>query len=726
MALDAFLRLLKQHLLWFILLPILTTGVALYMTRNEPKVYKSQATLYTGLASGYNLLSDQQSSFIDRSTTAFDNLLTTLMSKETLLQVGVSLLADHLPLQSPDSLVLGGKGFQQLRQGLPPSWRDRLLASTDSASLRRMIDSLARTPTDNPVKSLLLTSDSPYSVRRLTDKLKGTGRKNTNDVLLLEYEADDPAVAQRTLHYVVESLNKRNSYFKTSETNSVVGYYEQKLNKAKEALTKAENALRDFTAKNQVLDYDEEARNMASAREGLVNEYNQELGRKNAAEAAITALKRRTGSQSTIRNATNDLNERQKKLTEAESQLANARAYGQPKETIARLQANVNRAADDLKASAQKYDAATNTSDAVSQQTVGNELMTKNVEFEESSARLELYKKRINDYQAKTDLYGPLGSQLRDLNRNLAIAEKEYLALLQNVEQSRTRRQDVSIGGTLEVVDAPDFPLLPQPSKRGLLIAIAIGVGIFLALLFTALRFWLDRRINSPEQAELLIGQPITALFPTVNNPLEYSKTSWAALCMFEQLSNAINIEVSQVTGKPYPPVINLISGRAKQGKSWVADGLIRLYQDADQKVAYCYPRQGGKEPRRDQKGITWFPYTVRPDFMNLTSVDYLLDLDHQFDASQYDRILLELPSLLDHQLPVYLVKNSAVSVLIIDAGSSWARAEKQLLNQYIRVTNHPVLTVLNRVGGDHVVIPNRAEIKKAMARPERFQPHQP
>ncbi|QDK79694.1 lipopolysaccharide biosynthesis protein [Spirosoma sp. KCTC 42546] len=723
MTIEVFLRLLKQHILWFIIIPVVTAGTAFYVTRHEAKVYKSQATLYTGLVSRYSLLSDRNSAFQDRSASAFDNILTTLNSRETLLQIGIGLLTDHLRLRQPDSLVLASAGFQKLHNAITPGWENLFYIAADSALLHRTIDSLAKTPTDNPIKSLLLKSDSYYSIQHLGETIKGSARKNTNDVLLMEYESDDPAVAQRTLHYAIEFLNKRYATLKTSETNSVIGYYEAKLEKAKAKLAQAEADLRAFSEKHQVLDYDEEARTVAASREALNSEYNQELMRKNAAKAALDALNGRMGQQGSIRSANNDLTEKQKKLTEAENKLANARAYGQPQTVIAQLQASVKQASDDLKVSAQKYDAAANSNEAVPAQTMANDRLTKSLEYEESSARLELYQKRMDDYAAKTNEYGPLGSQLRQLNRALSVAEKEYLDLIQNVDQSRTRRQDVAIGGTLEILDAPDFPLIPQPSKRLQLIVIGFGVGIFIALLLTALRFWLDKRIQSPEQAEAMIGMPVAALFPTVRKPLVFTKATLAARSMFEQLFNAINIEVTQNLSKPYPPVITVFSIRSKQGKSWVSNGLIQLYETADQKVAYCYPRVTGKEQREYRQGVTYFPYTIRPDFMNVTGVDYLVDYNQGFDGTQFDRIILELPALINHQIPVYLLKSSALSLLIIDANSPWARAEKQLLSMYVRVTNQPILTVLNRVEGDYVDVPRKADaMQKPVPQEQSYQ----
>ena len=703
MSISVFLRLLRQHVLWFVLIPCLTAATAFYVTRNELKIYKSQTSLYTGLASGYSLMTDRMGAVMDRSVSAFDNLLSTLGSKETLLQVGVNLLADHLQLAQPDSMVLGWNGFYDLQKAVPASFRAELPINGDPMVLRRAIDSLVHSPTPNPIKTLVLQENSYYSFRLLSEKIKGSPRKNTNDVLLMEYEANDPAVAQQTLKYAIDVLNKRNSYFKTGETNSVVKYYEDRLKKAKEALDKAESNLRAFNTNHNVLDYDEEARNMASAREALTNEYNQELMRKNAAKASLDALNKRMGQQSSIRSANTDLNDKQRKLADAENQLSNARAYGQPKAVLTRLQTAVAAAQENLKASAEEYDATTNASDALPQQTLAADRLAKSLEYEESSSKLELYQRRMGEYKAKTSEYEPLGSQLRQLNRDLSVAEKEYFALLQQVDQSRTRQKDVDVGGKLEVLDAPDFPLDPQPSKRKQLVIVGIGVGIFLALLLMALRFWLDRRIQSPEQAETLVGRPLTAFFPTVKNPLSSSKASRAATSMFEQLFNALNIEIAQVKDKPYPPIISVFSMQPKQGKSWVSHGLTRLYGAADHRVAYCYPRKTGTEQREDQGNVSYLPYTVQPDFMNVTSIEYLLDHSAGYETSHYDRILLELPPLANNQMPVYLLKECALSILVIDANSSWARAEKQLLSLYERLTKQPILTVLNRVGTNYM-----------------------
>jgi hypothetical protein len=213
---------------------------------------------------------------------------------------------------------------------------------------------------------------------------------------------------------------------------------------------------------------------------------------------------------------------------------------------------------------------------------------------------------------------------------------------------------------------------------------------------------------------------PVTAIFPVIKKPNVFSKATMAARNTFEQLFNTINVEIAQGVTKSHPPIITLFSIGSKQGKTWVASGLNQLYTEADQQVAYCYPRVTGKEQREYHKGLTYFPYTIRPDFMNVTAIDYLVDYKDGFDASQFDRIIFELPPLLNNQIPVYLLKNSALSLLVVDASSAWGRAEKQLLSLYVRVTNQPIFTVLNKVESNYIDVPGVADIKLTQSGSER------
>ncbi|MCY7353185.1 MAG: lipopolysaccharide biosynthesis protein [Cytophagaceae bacterium] len=699
------IRLLRQYAPLLVLIPFLTAGTVYFVTRDQPRLFVSHATLYTGLSSGYSLMSAEQRAQMDYSAVnnAFENILTTLTSKESLRQVGIGLLVQDLESGKTDPVTLSVSGFRT-RRG--PG--EEVSPENDLIRIQQTLDSLSLSPGSNPVKNLLLVPNSYYSADLIGKKLKAE-RKRDSDMLAIEYESDDADVAQRTLNLAIQVFNRRYASFQNSETTPVVGYYEGKVQKAKTRLSEAERKLQAFLVAHQVLDLDEESKSISATRETTAAEYNQELMRNKAAKAAMEVLNRRMGPRGNALTASSELKEAQAQLAEAGSKLANARINGQPKNAVDLLQQRVDQASDELKESARQYYTATNSPESIPQQTLLSEWLTKIIDYEESTARLGVYKEMFNEYRNRTAEYTPLGSELRQLNRELTLAEKEYLELEQTLNQANTRQQNVSIEGALGVLDAPDFPQEPQPSKRWLYVALGFFAGLFLTLFLIALRYWFDQRILSPDQAETLIGRPVAAIFPFVARFSYHSKPSRAALSMFEQLCGAINVELfAKQSGRTHQPsIISLFSMRSRQGKTWVGISVARTYREAGQRVAYCYPHKRGSFQSVEQEGISFLPYLLRGNFMNVMDLDGLFDGAHNFDPYLYDTILVELPALINTALPVYLINQSRVSLLVTDASSIWQRTDRKLLNMYLKVANHTVLTVLNRVRGDFIDTPD-------------------
>ena len=50
-----FIKLLFQHMLIVLLVPLLMAGTVYYMTEGEEKTYSSSTSIYTGIASGFNV-----------------------------------------------------------------------------------------------------------------------------------------------------------------------------------------------------------------------------------------------------------------------------------------------------------------------------------------------------------------------------------------------------------------------------------------------------------------------------------------------------------------------------------------------------------------------------------------------------------------------------------------------------------------------------------------------
>ncbi|WP_179948625.1 GumC family protein [Spirosoma rigui] len=722
MTLQGLGRLLKQHLIWFIVFPCLAAGTVFYFMRNETKVYKTRATLYTGFTSGYSLRSAEENFHVDYSavSNAFDNILTTLNSNQTLYHVGLNLLSQHLYLTNPTPQQLSAGSFKRLQQAIPaPLWQS-LTKGGNVAATRVQLDSLARSETDNPVRRLVMSPSSYYSADYIGKMLKAT-RKSSSDMLDLEYETGDPAVAQQTLKLAIEELNERYVALKRGETNPVVTYYENKAKDAKKQLDNAEAKLRAFNVQHNVLNFEDELKTRSATREALVAEYNTEVMRNRAAKAAMNALNQRMAGGSNLLKINTALTDKQAELTAAEAQLINARTNGQPQAALDRYQEKINQASAELKQIAQNYFAADNTAESVPKLKLVNEWLGKVLEFEESGARMDVVKKRLDDYQAESTTFTPLESEQRQLTRDMTVAEKEYLSLVQSLNQANTHRQDITIDGSMSVLDPPAFPFDPQTPKRWLFTAIGAAAGLVIALLLAALRFWADKRINSLEEAERRIGSPVTAVMPTVKKFAPNSKASRAAVSMFEQLSNAINIDIEQQQNPVHPPLITLFSMRAKQGKTWFAHALVRLYAESGQRVAYCFPRLTEIDQPFEQDGIHFFPYDLHPNFMNVREPEDLLAGSNAMRPGAFDKIILELPPLVGSPIPLHLVARSAVSLMILTVHTIWGRRDKQLFNLYSQAAKRPVLVALNKADENEADAPTLGDIQQGMLRTRRF-----
>ncbi|WP_421829942.1 GumC family protein [Larkinella sp.] len=716
MGLSVLIRLIKEYAIWFVLLPGVTAGTVFYLTRNEPKIYKSQATIYTGMASGYTVLSDQKN-FIDQSAVTFENLLTTLKSPETIQQISLHLLSRHLKLSKPDGQILSAPGFQKLQQAIPPSLRAYLLKDTAQASIRLKLDSLARSTTINPIVLLLHKSDTYYSVKKISGNLKAN-RRNPSDMLDMEYESEDGAVSQQTLREAIDVLNIRYTRLKTSETNSVVAYYQDKVRAAKVRLDNADKQVQAFNVQHNLVNFEEESKNVAASAELTSFNYNDELMKNSAAKASMDALSRRMVQQGNTIAISGELKSRQADLAQAQTQLANAQAYGQAKTVIEKLQTRVEQTSGALKNSAEKYAPSGDSPESVPQRTLVGEWLARVLEYEESAARLKVYESLLSKQKARATEYSPLESQLRQLNRELTSAEKDYLATEQSLNQAIIHRQDVTVDKSLTVLDAPNYPLDAQ-SKRWLFVAIGLGVGLFIAVLLMAFRIWLDRRIITPNKAESLIGKPVIALFPTIKKLSFESKTGRTGLSMLQQLCDAINIETAR-SAASQPPVITIFSIRSRQGKTWLATGIGQIYGESGQRIAFCYPQTSADQPKTGQEGVMLYPYVLRTNFMHTADLRELFDTDQQAELSGFDKIIMELPPLISCPIPVQFLNQSSVSLLVTDVNGIWGRTETQLLGLYLRAAMHPVLTVLNRVAGSYIDAPSLNDVRQRPTEPER------
>ncbi len=118
MKIIYFLKLLQRHILLLILVPLIIAAVVFILTRKSQWSYVSETTIYTGVTSGYSV---QQQATVDYMATAasFDNLINLIKSRQTLEEVSVCLLAQHLLLDHADPRYISKENYDELLAKVP-------------------------------------------------------------------------------------------------------------------------------------------------------------------------------------------------------------------------------------------------------------------------------------------------------------------------------------------------------------------------------------------------------------------------------------------------------------------------------------------------------------------------------------------------------------------------------------------------------------------------------
>jgi hypothetical protein len=128
------------------------------------------------------------------------------------------------------------------------------------------------------------------------------------------------------------------------------------------------------------------------------------------------------------------------------------------------------------------------------------------IKVDAGKARLKSLDNSRKEFERSYELYAPMGSDLNKLERNVDIAEKEYLSLLHGLNQAKLRQQDLKVTQSISVVDPVEIPIVPNASKKNLLVVGAFLCCMLLSTGVIILREYLDNSIASPSRLRSLTG----------------------------------------------------------------------------------------------------------------------------------------------------------------------------------------------------------------------------
>ncbi len=687
-----FLKLLSKNILWLLLIPLVLASTIYYFTRNEKKVYASESTIYTGIASGYSLNGSTKADFYSTSN-AFDNLLSLIESRETKQDVSIDLLAEHLFLKKHDPTILTWGAYDEFQKLFPEDVKKQIVKPT-LAETRASVASMVEKSGDNPVYKLIYSGNAFYSLEAL--KSIKASRISNSDLIKITYETNDPYICKRTLELLEESFMRKNRLLREGQTGSVVSYFENETKKAFSKLDSTEKTFLDFNKSNDIINYYEQTKAVAGEREDLYAlNHNLEMDKmssKSSLEKVNDNIKGR--EKQTFYNT--DIIKEREKLANVYNKIALSEMVntdGSNKKQVDSLKNVAARTEVSLKNTLDRLHTESNTPNGIPTKSVLDEWLKTTLSYEQSKAKLTVMDKRKKEFEEEYRRFAPLGAMLKKIERQIGVSEQEYLELLHGLNMARLTQQNTELTSKLNVVDPPYLPLKPNTSKRIILVIVGFVVGFVLVLAFILANALINKTLLEPRRARKTVEAPLLGIYPLLNGNPEFVKK--ANLRLLQQFLGTID-------SKEKPIVIGILSTQKGEGKTTIINLLERELKDLNYRVEKQILLDNSSE-----NSPAYLPLTIKAKENKLLGIStpinlekYLKEKETQLTETK-DFVLIEFPSLDDIIIKPGLFPQLNYAILLCRANRVWSRVDKELLSIFSKTTGNKPLFVLNGVDTD-------------------------
>jgi uncharacterized protein involved in exopolysaccharide biosynthesis len=733
-TLLGFIRLLLRNVRLLVLVPVVVGAATFLLTRGQPKEYTTHATVHTGIVSGYQV--DQERGKVDYQAvrSAFDNLIGTVEARSTLQAVALQLLAHGLSPSDSTEGALREAVRDEAGDALPPALRSRLRAATVEATLDRLNRAF---PTSEPLRRLVLASKTAVSVEGLRSNLK-VHRVGASDLLEVRYTAQNAQLAHRTLALLLEEVRSRAGSQRLERLGGVVAFFDKQARRAKDKLDRRVARLRQFGVEHEVINYNEQTEAIAQARERVADALTEERMRLTAARRARDSLARRIGDRRALLQDREGLLQLRQALSagHARSVLESvgraSGSTGSPAEAPATQGAlpAVDTVESSLDHSLKRLHALSFSPSGVDRTTLLGRWLDRSMTVTEASSRVDALEARLQEFRDQYRTLAPLGSELAGIEREVDLAENQYLEALRSLNEARTRQKSARGRQSFRIIDAPFVPSKPKPTQRLVLVAVASVAGWILVLAGLVALSLLDRTLRTPNRAAAATGLELASAYPVLPHPsspasgsasggsaagaeaaeVEAAEVEAAEQQRMHRILDAQLLRSLQAAGVDGPsggPTVLLVtSPRPQEGKTTVARRLAHTLAGEGASVRLLQPGSdaaphASAQPEDAQAGDAQAG-GVREDSYSsdvpLSSLPDILDRlsGEEVGRTSPDVVLVEVPPLIERALPGDLAARADGTLVVVRADHGWARADSSALDALQAATASPPLLVLN------------------------------
>jgi succinoglycan biosynthesis transport protein ExoP len=523
--------------------------------------YKSTSQIATGFTINDQVhLTDEKFNLRDADV-RFSNLLNSMSSSVAFNLLSYRLLLHDLnpvevPFHRPDPETFYGP--QKERQRVEEIIKNKL----------DKLEPLVASDPDYPLIKKYLDAYG-YGFTEVKDALTVTRIPNT-DYIEISFSADKPRLAANAANAFTEEFIRYSGSLKNTRSEESVDFLKQVVDEKKSELDTKLETQRKFKSNNNVLDIQGESgakitqlTELESQRDlALTNVHRYELTVRQLNEDIANASMPTSGNSNErilqIRSKINRINEKY--------------VTGGMKDQ--RLADSLNMLRDDLRMlteNSSRMGASLATGVTVAD--LKSQLKTAQINLQVERENLHLIESKINSLEYNLSGYATKEASLSAIQKEVDLASQEYLAAVEKYNEAKNRLAD---SNTLRQVVAAVPPVVPEMSKRILIIGLA-GVTSFMICLFVIIGLELiDGSIKTPNKFKSIVGLPLMGSLNKIDAKTFNIRTYFNQQSgdedteMFKSLLRKVRHEVESLNAK----VILVTSPKKRDGKTFLTFSL--------------------------------------------------------------------------------------------------------------------------------------------------------
>jgi uncharacterized protein involved in exopolysaccharide biosynthesis len=677
----------------FLVFPTALAGLIFFLTQKSPEIYESSTTVYTGVASGQSFdVSGAGKRFdFNSSNNAFDNLILTVRSRETLSQVALTLMAQHISLSEPNNLIIGAEALLEIKKTFEQPELKKLVVKSDA---KTTLENITTYHKENPQGTIntLMTYNHYYAPDKISERLKVT-RKFTSDMLELVYESNDPGITKHTLDFLVEAFMDRHRNMRGRESASSVRYFEEQLTRAYEKLQDSEARLKIFISENGILNFYEQGKNLDIYRNDVEQEGQRAQRAIAGAESTLEKLEdelRKTTTRSEIIDSLAILRE---KTNQLRGQLLAGRLYGvSGTDREQKLTNDLNALNQQVQGYVSKLYNNDYTVDGIPLTQILQEWLNEYILRERERSALFVADETLDFINNRIDDFAPLGAELKKLEREVTVHENQYLSILHGLNMANLQKQSAEMSQSMEVVDKAYFPQHPKPSKRMFLVVAGFLAGVMLILALIILQVLLDNSIRTIDRAEAFSGLKAVGYFPSHQ---QVSKRKLVADDIDQIATRQLlsQIKVLSNNAEPYSEknLLVFISSKPGEGKNHIMHLLANYLEKIYANVLVLSTQAAPENPTFNHQ-----QFEQKIDFLEAESAQQLML--EKAPQKNFSYILMALPSYEENSLPIKLLHQAAAIFYVVDSKRGWTKSDAKFMSLLKNIQPHQSWLVLNKM----------------------------